>query len=143
MKKNKVLFIVLLVLLVLLALTLAVFFLVKNKSAEPKDVVKIMVSLPRESTDTQISEMGKNIEKIDGVYSTQFVSKEQALEQVKERLKNNKKLLEGWEADNPFRPYYLVVISPSNKLDSVVEQIDMLDNVAEIMFNRPLSSYSR
>ena len=50
-----------------------------------------------EATQKQIEELGDKIRKIDGVSTVEYVSKEQALDQMKEKFGDKKDLLDAYE----------------------------------------------
>ena len=60
------------------------------------------------------------------------MSKEDALNQTKEKLKNKQALLAGWDEDNPFRASYMVTLTDLKLSSQVQEEILKIDTVAEI-----------
>ena len=92
----------------------------------------MQVFIEKEATDSQISQIGDQIKLIDGVNKITYVSKEDALNQVKERLKDKQGLIAGWDEENPFRASYFVTLTDLNLSDQVQEEIKKIDNVAEI-----------
>ena len=66
-----------------------------------EDSQGIQVFAKDEATDEQIKALGEQISKIEGVNKTQFKSKEDALNQMKEKFgEENESLLEGYEGEN-------------------------------------------
>lgn len=92
----------------------------------------MQVFIEKDATDAQIEEIGNSLKRIDGVNKVTYVSKEDALNQVKEKLKNKQNLLAGWDEDNPFRASYYVTLTDLSQNDAVQEQINKIENVAEI-----------
>ena len=92
----------------------------------------MQVFIEKDATDSQISQIGDQIKLIDGVNKITYVSKEDALNQVKERLKDKQGLIAGWDEENPFRASYFVTLTDLNLSDQVQEEIKKIDNVAEI-----------
>ena len=92
----------------------------------------MQVFIEKDATDSQISQIGDQIKLIDGVNKITYVSKEDALNQVKERLKDKQGLIAGWDEKNPFRASYFVTLTDLNLSDQVQEEIKKIDNVAEI-----------
>ena len=92
----------------------------------------MQVFIEKDATDAQIEEIGNNLKKIDGINKVTYVSKEDALNQVKEKLKNKQNLLAGWDEDNPFRASYYVTLTDLSQNNAVQEQINKIENVAEI-----------
>ncbi len=89
----------------------------------------IQVFIKNEATDEQIEELGKEINAIDGVSSITFKTKEQALNQMKEILRDKQYILDGMEI---LPASYVVKLTDLNKSASVQDQIRNLDNVKNI-----------
>ena len=89
----------------------------------------IQVFIKNEATDEQIEELGKKINAIDGVSSITFKTKEQALNQMKEVLRDKQYILDGMEI---FPASYVVKLTDLNMSSSVQDQIRNLDNVKNI-----------
>lgn len=92
----------------------------------------MQVFIEKEATDSQIAQIEDQIKVIEGVNKITYVSKEDALNQVKERLKDKQGLIAGWDEENPFRASYFVTLTDLNLSDQVQEEINKIDNVAEI-----------
>lgn len=92
----------------------------------------MQVFIEKSATETQITEIGEQIRKIDGVNTVTYVSKEDALSQTKEKLKDKQALLAGWDEDNPFRASYVVTLTDLKLSTQVQEEIGKIDNVADI-----------
>ena len=93
----------------------------------------IQVFIKNEATQDQIEELEDKIRKIDGVSKTEFVSKEQALNQMKEKFGDKKDLLEGYEGENNiFTASYVVTLTDLKQSQTVQDQILTLENVKKI-----------
>jgi cell division transport system permease protein len=92
----------------------------------------ISVFIEKEASNEQIEAVGDAIKKVDGVNGIKFVSKDEALNTARARLKNNQKLLAGWESDNPFRASYVVTLTSLEKSEEVQNEIYKIENVASI-----------
>lgn len=99
-----------------------------------EDSQGIQVFAKDEATDEQIKVLGEQIAKIEGVNKTQFKSKEDALNQMKENLGDeNESLLEGYEGENNiFTASYVVTLTDLNLNQQVQDEIMKLDNVKKI-----------
>lgn len=99
-----------------------------------EDSQGIQVFAKDEATDEQIKVLGEQIAKIEGVNKTQFKSKEDALNQMKENLgEENESLLEGYEGENNiFTASYVVTLTDLNLNQQVQDEIMKLDNVKKI-----------
>ena len=93
----------------------------------------IQVFVKNEATQEQIEQLGENIRRIGGVSTTEFVSKEEALNQMKERFGDKQDLLEGYEGENNiFTASYVVTLTDLNMSKDVQNQILTFDNVKKI-----------
>lgn len=72
------------------------------------------------------------IKELDGVNKVTFVSKEDALNKMKEKLKDKQTLLNGYEENNPFPASYIVTLTTLEKSSSVQESIKSFDAVESI-----------
>ena len=93
----------------------------------------IEVFILNEATNEQIEKLGDNIRSLDGVNSVKFKTKEQALESMKEDMKEYKDLLEGYEGENNIFPAsYVVTLTDLTKTESVENEISVMDGVKRI-----------
>jgi len=93
----------------------------------------IQVFIKNEANQEEIEKLGEKIRKIDGVSTTEFVSKEQALDQMKEKFGDKKDLLEGYEGENNiFTASYVVTLTDLNQSKQVQDQILTFDYVKKI-----------
>ena len=92
----------------------------------------ISVFVKNEATQEQIDELGEKIRAIDGVNTVDFVSKDEALEQMKERFGERQDLLEGYEGENNiFTAYYVVTLTDLTKSKVVQDQISTYTDVVK------------
>ena len=100
---------------------------------EVEDAQGIQVFATREATPEQVQQLGDEINKINGVNTTTYVSKETALNQMKEKFSEHEEFLEGYEGENNiFSDSYVVTLTDLNLLDQVEKEIRNLENVKEI-----------
>ena len=100
---------------------------------EVEDAQGIQVFATREATPEQVQQLGDEINKINGVNTTTYVSKETALNQMKEKFSEHEEFLEGYEGENNiFSDSYVVTLTDLNLLDQVEKEIWNLENVKEI-----------
>ena len=93
----------------------------------------IQVFATDEATDEQIKKLGEDINQIEGVNTVEYVSKEEALNQMKERFAENEDLLEGYEGENNiFTASYVVTLTDLNLNTQIQDQISKLENVKKI-----------
>lgn len=94
---------------------------------------EIQVYLMDEVEQEEIEEIGKTINKFDGVISVIFQSKEQALEIMKEDWGDEGYLLEGLE-ENPLPNSYIIQLESIEKADNIVTQLEELDGIEEVKY---------
>lgn len=92
----------------------------------------MQVFIEKTATESQVKEIGNQIKQIDGVNVVTYVSKEDALNQTKKKLKDKQALISGWDEDNPFRESYMVTLTDLKLSDKVQEEILKIDNIANI-----------
>lgn len=92
----------------------------------------IQVYILNDATDQEIEKLNEQIKAIDGVNTTEFVSKEEALEQMKGRLGERGYLLDGYEKVNIFPASFIVTLTDLNLSSNVQIQINELENVKKI-----------
>ena len=93
----------------------------------------MQVFIKKDATEEQISELNEEIQQIEYVAKTEYISKEQAFNIVKERYSEYGRFLEGYDINrNPFKASYVVTLTDLSKSEVVREQISLLDNVNNI-----------
>ena len=84
------------------------------------------------ATDEDVKQLGEKIKSLDGVNTIEFVSKEEALQHMKDRLGEKSYLLDGYDETNVFPASYVVTLTDLSKSSEVQAQIKELDNVKKI-----------
>ena len=93
----------------------------------------MQVFMVKDATEEQIKKLGEQIQNIDYVAKTDFISKEQAYNIVKERFSEYGRFLEGYSIENnPFKASYVVTLTDLSKSEDVRVEIEKLDNVNNI-----------
>ncbi len=90
----------------------------------------MQVYIDKNATDEEITQVGQEIRKIEGVNTLTYVSKEEALNQVKEMWKNNEtleKFMEGYSVDR-FEASYTVTLTDLSLNEEVQAQIKQLND---------------
>ena len=94
------------------------------------------VFIQNEATDEQISTFESQIKALDGINTVSFKSKQQALDLMKENLKDNQDLLEGYEGENNIFPASFIVTLTDLGLATQIEaQVENMENVKKITSN--------
>ena len=117
-------------------LIFGVFFVIveniNNMVSTLEEQQGMQVFIKSEATDSQIEKLKDELNEIDGINTITFVSKESALNTMKEKLKDKQSLLAGWDEDNPFRASYVITLTDLKLSKTVQDKIWKLDNVYSI-----------
>ncbi len=100
--------------------------------SEVESAQGIQVFINNDATQEQIDEIGDKIRKIDGVSTVEYKSKEEALNQMKEKFGDKQDLLAGYESNNIFPASYVVTLTDLTKSKEVQDQIITFDNIKKI-----------
>lgn len=100
--------------------------------ADVESAQGIQVFINTETSDADIEKLGKQIKALGGVNKVEYKSKEDALNQMKEKFEDKKELLEGYEENNIFPASYLVTLTDLNMSSEVQDKISKMDNVKKI-----------
>lgn len=115
-------------------LVFGIFFIIgENINAFVENIAEaqgIRVYILNTATDAEIEQVGNEILGIDGVRNAEYVSKEDALEEMKDRL--GEELIEGYENRNIFSASYVVTLTNLEKNQEVQDQILDIQNVKDI-----------
>lgn len=95
----------------------------------------IQVYLPDGSTEAQSTTLMKQTKQIEHVVDAQYISKEDALEIMKERWGENAYLLDGLP-DNPFPVTIEVTIEDIKYEGEIVEQLKAMEGVDEVKYSQ-------
>ena len=94
------------------------------------DAQEIRVILDNDATDSEIEEVGKEILEIDGVRNAEFVSKDEALDYMKDMLGDE--VLDGYSERNIFSTAYNVTLTDLKLSSQVQDEIKKIDNIDSI-----------
>ncbi len=89
------------------------------------------VFMKEDATQEEMDKVKEQIQAIDGVSTTEFVSKEQGLNTMKEKLKDEKGVLDGFNVQK-IKASYIVKVSDLELSKSIQEQINKFENVEKI-----------
>ena len=112
-----------------------VFFAIGEKNNKIMSQVEqaqgMEVFIDIDATDEQINELGNQIKKLSGVNSATLKTKQEALDSVKDELKDFQTLLEGFEG--VFPASYIVTLTDLSLSEQVKSEILQMEYVDEIM----------
>ena len=97
----------------------------------------MQVFMEYDATEEQINKLNEDLNKIEGVNTVTFISKEEAYNIMKKRLGKNEKALRGFTADI-FSVSYMVTLTDLSMNNQVYDAIKSLDTVREIQNNRDI-----
>lgn len=92
----------------------------------------IQAYIQNDATDEEITLLGEQIQALEGVNTIEFVSKEKALQQMKDRLGEKSYLLDGYDENNIFPASYIVTLTDLTLTSNVQAEIQELDNIKKI-----------
>lgn len=95
------------------------------------DAQEIRVIIDNDATESEIKEVGNAIFEIEGVKNAEFVSKDEALEYMKDML--GEELIEGYSERNIFSVAYNVTLTDLKLNDDVQESINQIPHVKKIV----------
>lgn len=104
---------------------------IENMVTEIEDAQAIRVFIWNENTDERVAEIGEEIKKIEGVNTVTPKTKEEAYNEVKEKLGENSAALEALEPAS-FSDSYVITLTDLDKNESVQEQINSIDGIKRI-----------
>lgn len=92
----------------------------------------IQVFIKDDATQTQIQDVKTQLQNIEGINTIEYVSKEDALQVMKNKFGEKSNLLKGYELDNPFPASYVVTLTDLNLSEDVQKQIEQIELVEDI-----------
>ena len=95
----------------------------------------MQVFMENDATEDEIKQLSEDLNKIEGVNSVTFVSKEDAYNTMKERLGDGAKAMDGMTPDF-FSVSYMVTLTDLSLNNQVYDAINSLDTVREIQNKR-------
>ena len=95
----------------------------------------MQVFMEYDATEQEINQLKEDLNKIEGINSVTFVSKEDAYNTMKERFGKNENALRGFTAD-AFSVSYMITLTELSMNNQVYDAINKLDTVREIQNKR-------
>ncbi len=94
------------------------------------------VFIENDATDEQMSSLEEQIKALEGINTVTFKSKQEALDSMKENLKDNQELLEGYEGENNIFPAsFIVTLTDLGLAIDIEAKIGAMTNVKKITSN--------
>lgn len=92
----------------------------------------IQAYIVNDATDEETKEIGQKIQELYGVNTIEFISKEQALGQMKEKLGEKSYLLDGYEQNNVFPASYIITVTDLTKIDNVINEVKQMEQIKKV-----------
>ncbi len=108
-------------------LIFGVFFMIgeniNNVMEQIESAQGIQVFINTDVSDEEVTQIGIDLKEISGINTITYVSKEDALNQMKEKFKDRQDLLTGLEENNIFPASYVVTLTDLNESSKVQDEI--------------------
>ena len=101
---------------------------------EIKSEQGFQVFIKTDATQDEINKVGEDIRAVNGVNTVDYVSKETGLNSMKERLKDTKGVLDGFDAEL-LKASYMVTVTDLNNSKDIQNEIMQIENVVKITSN--------
>ena len=101
---------------------------------EIKSEQGFQVFIKTDATQDEINKVGEDIRAVNGVKTVDYVSKETGLNSMKERLKDTKGVLDGFDAEL-LKASYMVTVTDLNNSKDIQNEIMQIENVVKITSN--------
>ncbi len=85
---------------------------------------------------TDENRIRSSLMKIPGVSFVEFVSKEQALEEMKKSLENRKEILEGLQQENPLPDSFNVKAEQAGQIPQIAEKVEKIDGIEQVIYGQ-------
>ena len=95
----------------------------------------IQVYLLDETSETEAMQMIDEIQRIDGVDEAYYMSKDDAMLEMKDRWGEEAYLLDGL-VDNPFPASIVITSTDLDKEDEIVAQVQLMDGIEDIKYHQ-------
>ncbi len=105
---------------------------INNMVRELEEKQGIQVFIKGDASEEQIQDLENQIKILNGVNTITFVSKEDALNSMREKLGNKQNLLAGWDEDNPFRASYVITLTDLNLSSEIQDSVAKIDSVYSV-----------
>ena len=100
--------------------------------SQVESVQGIQVYIQNDATDEEVKQVGEQIQALNGVNTIEFVSKEAALQHMKDKFGEKSYLLNVYDESNIFPASYVVTLTDLNLRQDVQNKINELNNIKNI-----------
>ena len=89
------------------------------------------VFMKENATQEEMDQLKEDIRALDGISTIEFVSKEQGLNTMKEKLKDEKGVLDGFNVQK-IKASYIVKVTDLERSKTIQDEVEKIDNVVKI-----------
>lgn len=89
------------------------------------------VFMKEDATQEEMNKVKEDIRALDGISTIEFVSKEQGLNTMKEKLKDEKGVLDGFNVQK-IKASYIVKVTDLERSKTIQSEVEKIDNVVKI-----------
>ena len=118
--------------LLILGLFLALGINVNAISQQIRSDAEIKVVIDETYEDSKLAEMTAKIQGVENVASLSLVTKEDALDYMRDAFGEDQSVLDGLEEDNPFRTPYNVTLKDITQAADTAAQLRKIEGIAEV-----------
>lgn len=122
--------------LLILGCSLLLVLNVRQVASDVESSLEITVFLEEGLEQDRLDEMEEEIKFVPGVAQVKFVTKEQALEDLKESFGDRAELLSGLEEDNPLPNSYVVKTREAAQVPVAARQLEELEGVEQVRYGQ-------
>lgn len=122
--------------LLILGSSLLLVLNVRQVASDVESSLEITVFLEEGLEQERLDEMEEEIKFVPGVAQVKFVTKEQALEDLKESFGDRAELLSGLEEDNPLPNSYVVKTREAVQVPVAARQLEELEGVEQVRYGQ-------
>ena len=98
---------------------------------------EIRIFIDENAVQPQISRIEAELNAIDNINGVAFVSKEESLEEWKQKFGDGAEIFDGLELDNPLRDSFNITLNSLALADETIGEILRINDVANIKNNKP------
>lgn len=109
---------------------------VREVAADLESSLEITVFLEEDLEQERLEQLEEEIKFVPGVSTVNFVTKEQALDNLKESFGDKSELLSGLEEDNPLPNSYTVKTREANMVPGAARQLTELEGVEQVRYGQ-------
>ncbi|SFJ35044.1 cell division transport system permease protein [Terrisporobacter glycolicus] len=100
------------------------------------EVNEIRVALDPKLSEDNTLKVKAELEKINGVESVKYQTKDEAFDDMKESFGDDKELLEG--VKNPLDDYFIVTIADSQEIETLAKNMEKIKGVIEVQYYKEI-----